>query len=161
MKVQRDATPKSGWRPLGSALLFAAMAVILIWLSAGDGEHFPNGLMLAAGAVLCALLELSRWVGREMGHGMRLFRAALVTGLLILSGAAGNLVMPEQWIVLGLCSIWTLTLWYEFFTTFEETTDWKQFLDILSKSSTPMPGWTLWTSPPTSPSWRTCWPRRD
>ena len=115
MKVQRDNTPKSGWRPLGSALLFAAMAVILIWLSAGDGEYFSNGLMLAAGAVLCALLELSRWVGREMGHGMRLFRAALVTGLLILSGAAGNLVMPEQWIILGLCSIWTLTLWYEFF----------------------------------------------
>ena len=51
MKVQRDNTPKSGWRPLGSALLFAAMAVILIWLSAGDGEHFPNGIMLAAGAV--------------------------------------------------------------------------------------------------------------
>lgn len=115
MKVQRDTTPKSGWRPLGSALLFAAMAVILIWLSAGDGEHFSNGLILAAGAVLCALLELSRWLGKEMGQGMRLFRALLVTGLLILSGAAGNLVMPEQWIVLGLCSIWTLTLWYEFF----------------------------------------------
>ena len=42
MKVQRDTTPKSSWRPLGSALLFAAMAVILIWLSAGDGEHFPT-----------------------------------------------------------------------------------------------------------------------
>ena len=60
MKVQRDTTPKSGWRPLGSALLFAAMAVILIWLSAGDGEYFSNGLMLAAGAVLCALLD---WQG--------------------------------------------------------------------------------------------------
>lgn len=115
MKVQRDTTSKSSWRPLGSALLFAAMAVILIWLSAGDGEYFSNGLILAAGAVLCALMELSRWFGREMGQGMRLFRALLVTGLLILSGATGNLVMPEQWIILGLCSIWTLTLWYEFF----------------------------------------------
>ena len=27
MKVQRDTFPKSSWRPLGSALLFAAMAV--------------------------------------------------------------------------------------------------------------------------------------
>ena len=78
MKVQRDTTPKSSWRPLGSALLFAAMAVILIWLSAGDGEHFSNGLILAAGAVLCALLELSRWFGREMGQECGFFVRSLL-----------------------------------------------------------------------------------
>ena len=70
MKVQRDTTPKSSWRPLGSALLFAAMAVILIWLSAGDGEHFSNGLILAA--AFCAPCwncpaGLARKWGKECG----------------------------------------------------------------------------------------------